>query len=211
MNKISVHSIDSPWGASLNPCTNLAEFSLKNRWRYMMRTSAWQLRFRTSTESAISRESASAASRPRWSSLSREKSWRRREGDSHSHTELGLLGAWIYDDMGTRLCAYLVSQCWGQRVVSKKQSLGNLETSTTFAFGASYNTHTHTSSFTGFLCGNIVNLKLQTSQVTKACPCHNSYHKNDTGYVFWWTGSRILSAKISAQVSTKLQYRYSKY
>lgn len=83
-NQCSQHWL--PWAASLNPCTNLAEFSLKKRWRYMMRTSAWQLRFRTSTESAINRESPSAASRPRWSSLSREKSWRRWEGGTDAQS-----------------------------------------------------------------------------------------------------------------------------
>lgn len=65
-----------PCGAALKPWTNLAEFSLKKRWRYMMRTSAWQPRFRTSTESLISREKPSAAIEPMSASSSRAKSFR---------------------------------------------------------------------------------------------------------------------------------------
>lgn len=88
-----------PWGAALNPWTNLGEFSLKNRWRYMIRTSAWQLRFRMSTESVISRENPSAARRPRLSSLSIEKSLGRRVRERPSQTLLHLMCASIHDDM----------------------------------------------------------------------------------------------------------------
>lgn len=63
-----------PCGAALKPWTNLAEFSLKKRWRYMMRTSAWQSRFRTSWESLISNENPSATIGPRSASSSKEKS-----------------------------------------------------------------------------------------------------------------------------------------
>lgn len=40
-----------------------------------MRTSAWEARFKTSTESLISNEKASAAIKPRSASSSREKSF----------------------------------------------------------------------------------------------------------------------------------------
>ena len=68
-----------PCGAALKPWTNFAEFSLKKRWRYMMRTSAWQPRFRTSTESLISIEKPSAAMVPRSASSSREKSFTKKK------------------------------------------------------------------------------------------------------------------------------------
>lgn len=64
-----------PCGAALKPLTSLAEFSLKKRWRYMMRTSAWQPRFRTSAESLISSKKPSAAIGPRSASSSRENSF----------------------------------------------------------------------------------------------------------------------------------------
>lgn len=51
-------------------------------------------------------------------------------------------------------------------MVSNEQSLGNLDTSTTLLLSVLL--ITHTSTFTGLLCGNIVKLKLQTSLVTKA-------------------------------------------
>lgn len=71
--------MSAPWvpcGAELKPWTSLAEFSVKKRWRYMMRTSAWQLRFSTSGESLMRREKPSAAIVPSSESPSREKSWR---------------------------------------------------------------------------------------------------------------------------------------
>ena len=63
-----------PGGAELKPCTSLAEFSEKKRWRYMMRTSAWQLRLSTSDESLMRRENPSATRGPNALSLSNEKS-----------------------------------------------------------------------------------------------------------------------------------------
>lgn len=74
-NQSSAHH--QPFGAALKPWTNLAEFSLKKRWRYMMRTSAWQQRFKMSIESLISSENPSAANGPSSTSSSREKSFKK--------------------------------------------------------------------------------------------------------------------------------------
>lgn len=103
----------------MNPCTSLAEFSLKKRWRYMRRTSAWQPRFRTSGESLMSSRKASAAGAPRSESSSRENSCgaaerrmrRRRRVNAKRSAE-----------------PHLVGQGGGQGVVPQQQSLGNLRT-----------------------------------------------------------------------------------
>lgn len=76
----------------MKPCTNFAEFSLKKRWRYMMRMSAWQLRFKTLTESLISSQNPSAAREPRSGSLSREKSFSNSVGEIKQHVKEVTMG-----------------------------------------------------------------------------------------------------------------------
>lgn len=163
-NQCSQHLL--PWGASLNPCTNWVEFSLKNRWRYMMRTSAWQLRFKMSTESAIRRESPSAASRPRWSSASREKSWRSWERPgNHKQSWLERVHNYIMiweSDCVLTLSVNAEDRGWYRR--SRALAIWRQQRCCFWCF--LLYTHTHTSSSTGLPCGNIVKLKLQTSQVT---------------------------------------------
>lgn len=60
--------------AALKPWKSLAEFSVKNLWRYMMRRSAWQARFSTSAGSLSNREKPSAAAAASSGSSSRENS-----------------------------------------------------------------------------------------------------------------------------------------
>lgn len=74
---LEIFRLGVPCSAELKPCTSLAEFSAKKRWRYIMRTSAWQLRCSTSEESLIRMEKLSAAWEPSSGSLNNEKIWRR--------------------------------------------------------------------------------------------------------------------------------------
>lgn len=77
----------SPGPAPWKPCTSLGTLSVKNRWRNMMRTSAWQPLCSTSGDSAMSRKKPSAVALPSSASPSRPSSC---EGES---PEIGCLAA----------------------------------------------------------------------------------------------------------------------